>query len=428
VPILVLNATTLNTGRNWQFTAQKMGEPETEEEKNKKPPADRIDKKSIRLRRADSYANITAVKNKEGFSLQNLSLGHAVAASACVPGLFPPLSITGLYKDIEANEHNQAITPQLVDGGVFDNQAIDGLLQNDCNCFVISDAAGQMGVENEVATGAISVLLRVSSVLQDRVRTENLNRLFTVVANKNDIAFIDLRRGLAMRASAWIDEKGNQEPDKVIPPYSYKDFNVDVRVQEKLSAMRTDLDAFTEVEAYSLMLDGYRMTENELQNFKPDLKCSEKTEKPKWDFNQIAPWMEKPTEVYLQQLEIAKNVPFKALKMMPWRLGVPLALTVFTPLYLGHSQITDFLFHQVTVSALIIAIAGFGLNAIAPKLVKAFAFLKYLSPQAQFSKRILQVAGLLLGTLFFKVYLNRINPMFLTEGSLETLKKKSPHS
>lgn len=427
VPILVLNATTLNTGRNWQFTARTMGEPperNDDESQNTDKEDDSVDKKTIRLRRPVSYANITAADNSEGTNLRNLPLGHAVAASACVPGLFPPLSITGLYQDSDAKE---TITPQLVDGGVFDNQAIEGLLQNECNCFVISDAAGQMGVENEVSTGSISVLLRVSGILQDRVRSESLKHLLTRMG-KGKVAFVDLRRGLGIKevAPAATDEHGKPEADNWIAPYSKK-FNVDVKVQEKLSLMRTDLDAFTEVEAYSLMMDGYNMTANELV----DLDFAQHHQvinKATWKFTEIAPWMAKPTEVYLQQLEIAKLVPLKALKVLPVKLGVPLGSVIAGLAYGFHTQLSTLVFDEIPVYSMLILFALGGLSMAAPKLAKAFNSLEYLRPHAVLAKRVAEVAWLMGGTLFVKFYLQFINPMFLAEGSLEALKKKSPHS
>jgi len=83
VPILILNATSLNSGHNWYFTAKSMGEV---------PPRNGvfrdIDKKD-RYRRV-RYDEITT--RKPWFSL-----GKAVAASAGVPGLFPPMSVSSLY-------------------------------------------------------------------------------------------------------------------------------------------------------------------------------------------------------------------------------------------------------------------------------------------------------------------------------------------
>src|SRR3954467_9590976 len=82
---IVLNATTLNTGHNWQFTATWMGER----------PGD-IDSDfdgNYRLRRPsynqapEPYAKTRPVR-----------LGIAVAASASVPGLFDPLILKDLYE------------------------------------------------------------------------------------------------------------------------------------------------------------------------------------------------------------------------------------------------------------------------------------------------------------------------------------------
>src|SRR6185312_1295875 len=75
VPILILNATSLNTGHVWQFTASWMGEPpgiiNTAIDGNE------------RLRRM-YYSDAPPAHRR-------VRLGHAVAASAGVPGLFEPL-------------------------------------------------------------------------------------------------------------------------------------------------------------------------------------------------------------------------------------------------------------------------------------------------------------------------------------------------
>jgi hypothetical protein len=56
------------------------------------------------------------------------------------------------------------------------------------------------------------------------------------------------------------------EPERPEPPDDFvgETFGVHDDVQDALSKVRTDLDAFSEVEAYSLMLDGYRMAEPNL--------------------------------------------------------------------------------------------------------------------------------------------------------------------
>ena len=89
-PILLLASTSLNSGHNWHFTASWMGEP---------PGLLAAFDVNERYRRL--------YYNEAPGDLQKYRLGHAVAASACVPGLFEPLTIEGLYPKR---------TVQLVDG------------------------------------------------------------------------------------------------------------------------------------------------------------------------------------------------------------------------------------------------------------------------------------------------------------------------
>src|SRR5699024_364451 len=116
VPVLILNAATLNTGHTWHFTTSYMGEP----------PAG-IDS---RIDCNDRYRRMYYKDAPKAH--RNVRLGHAVAASACVQGVFEPLALDGLYKDRVV---------RLVDGGTCDNQGIGGLLQEDCNVLLVSDGS-----------------------------------------------------------------------------------------------------------------------------------------------------------------------------------------------------------------------------------------------------------------------------------------------
>ncbi|MCK5354586.1 MAG: hypothetical protein KAJ63_05675, partial [Methyloprofundus sp.] len=386
VPVLVLNATTLNGGRNWQFTARTMGEPRSQDAHFD------IDKKPIRLRRATEDGYQKMVEEQQDFPL-----GHAVAASACVPGLFNPLAVSNLYFDEIKNEK---IVPQLVDGGVFDNQGIESLLKNECTHFIVSDASGQMGMENQIDTDPVSVLLRVSSVLQDRVRTESLLHLIDSKGEEN-IVFIDLRKGLGAREISW-NNKNNvpAEEDKVIKP-NCDNFGVDTEVQEKLSLMRTDLDAFTEVEAYSLMLDAYQMSKEDLAQFVNAKQLPE----AEWQFTQIADFLKEPTQEYLKQLEVAKSVFGKALLVFPW-LWIPIVLVVGIILFYSWGPIIQpALNSSFTVYAVIISILLWVATILAPKFEKILTFLSYFRPCALWAQRAGKAGLLVLGTVFVVFYL-----------------------
>ena len=410
VPVLVLNATTLNGGRNWQFTARTMGEPPIRESNID------IDKKPIRLRRAEGDGYQKMVEEQ-----QNFSLGHAVAASACVPGLFNPLAVSNLYIDKIKDEK---IVPQLVDGGVFDNQGIESLIKNECTHFIVSDASGQMGMENQVDTDPVSVLIRVSGVLQDRVRTESLLHLRDSIKSKESkeekIVFINLRKGLGAREISWINQNNVPEmKDRVIEPTTDQ-FDVDPKVQEKLSLMRTDLDAFTEVEAYSLMLDAYRMSKKDLAQFVNAKQLPEAG----WQFTQIAPWMENPNKdtKYLKQLEVAESVFGKALLVFPW-LWVPIVLVAGIILFYSWGPIIEpALNSSFTVYAVIISILLWVATILAPKFEKILTFLSYFRPYALLAKRAGKAGLLVLGTVLVIFYLKCINPMYLAQGRIAKLK------
>ncbi len=433
VPILVINATSLNTGRVWQCTAKTMGEPPANgEPSTSNQPSDglsayQIDKKTIRLRRANAYANITPLQ-------QDFPLGHAVAASACVPALFDPMAVSKLYydppkkkNDTEKELKQNEIRTELVDGGVYDNQGVDSLIDKDCTCFIISDASGQMDMVKQQDTSRISVLLRVAGILQDRIRSDGLLRLAGSYGS-NNIAFLSLRKGLGFRKVHWVDSSDTQSPDVVIPATSLKEFDVHPDVQEKLSKIRTDLDAFTEVEAYSLMCDAYKMSRDELQKFKNESdsqyskqkEAEEKLSSP-WKFLAIAQWMKEPTKAYLNQLDVAQFTFGKALKCMPL-LWVPLLVFIGLVLYLLGPLIISILSSSISIWSIVVLVAVWFISGIVPKLAGVFKILKVLRSPALMVKKIYRVAGLLAVTLFIKFYLRFINPLYLDQGRISKLK------
>lgn len=241
VPELVLNATSLNTGHNWRFRVGGMGEERPLDPYMSRVAAE-IDKNT--LLEAGDYGGLPG-------KLGCFPLGKAVAASACVPGTFPPLSITGLYDGFRV---------QLVDGGVQDNQGIQALFDSGCTHLIVSDASGQMQDAPLPGTHAVGVLGRSTSIYGSRVRAEQLTRASEQVegvARTRAVALLHLRKGLARRVLEPLpDTAGELDPRE--------QFDVSPAVQARLARVRTDLDAFSDVEACSLMLDGYRMVDGQL--------------------------------------------------------------------------------------------------------------------------------------------------------------------
>jgi predicted acylesterase/phospholipase RssA len=240
VPMLVLNATTLNTGHVWQFTASWMGEPPGE--------INAAIDTNERLRRMYYH------EAPEGH--RHIRLGRAVAASACVPGLFEPLTLTNLYPDR---------TVRLVDGGVHDNQGTASLLEENCTVQLVSDASGQMSSEANPSRGVLGVPLRTNSILMSRVREAQYCEL---EVRKNagllrGLMFIHLKKDLNVLPVDWIDCKDPTQPAKDANSQEVTSYGISKIIQASLAAIRTDLDSFSEVEAFALMTCGYRMTKCE---------------------------------------------------------------------------------------------------------------------------------------------------------------------
>lgn len=272
VPHLRINATSLDSGHNWRFEPGLMGEPEPDEDW-------RAIDKNARYHRPPGYDGYVAVQAA-------FPLGMAVAASAAVPGLFPPLAVSSAYEG----------RIQLVDGGVHDNQGVQGLLEEPrlCKRYVVSDACGQLDDDLDPKPGIVSVSLRVQSILQDRLREQQL------LAMRRDLGatILHLRRGVGALALRPTPHEGGAPPEPAHEPPTSRAFGVDPEVQSLLSRVRTDLDAFTDAEIFALTYDGYVMARHALDEdgapTAPPLALPPPAER--WTFWAIAPLMDPGAE------------------------------------------------------------------------------------------------------------------------------------
>jgi len=296
VPVLVLNATSLNSGHNWIFTATSMGEV---------PPRNLnfrdIDKRD-RYRRV-RYDEIDARLRKPSFRL-----GNAVAASAGVPGLFPPMAVSGLYKDARV---------QLVDGGVYDNQGIAGLLDPDprwlCTDFIVSDASGQSDATDNPDPAAFPVLISSSGIMGSRVREEMVNSL-EISPDAENVAYFHLTRGLFARDIEFnnggvSDAAGEKMKENIVA--AEQEFDVTQEAQVRLAHIRTDLDSFTDVEAGCLQADAYQMSEPRLREMKDYLAPQPLS--GNWQFSRYLPALKSGDPMTLKHLDLGRHQFLKPL-------------------------------------------------------------------------------------------------------------------
>lgn len=241
VPALVINATTLNTGHNWQFTTDWMGEPATSID----PETDR----QPRLRPV-RYAHAP-----EGY--KEFPLGRAVAASTCTLGLMEPVTLKGLYPGMNV---------QLVDGVFSGVLSTSAALERDCNVLLVSDATGQMRSLSDPGQGVLSTTLLSNAVMFGHFRarehaTLESRRRSTLLRG---LMYLHMRKGLDAEA-LFAEEDSPAAPDDARPqtPTELTPYGVLKEVQRRLADIRTDLDSFSDAEAYALMMSGYLMTAHE---------------------------------------------------------------------------------------------------------------------------------------------------------------------
>jgi predicted acylesterase/phospholipase RssA len=414
IPTLVLNATTLNTGHNWQFTGSWMGEPpiglDAEIEGN------------YRLRRM-YHREAPRLKShwKHWLSrpfappdYQRIRLGEAVAASSCVPGLFEPIVLPDLY---------EGKVVRLVDGGVHDNQGIASLLEQDCNVMIVSDASGQMGAQDDPANGRLGVSLRSFSISMTRVRQAQYREL---AARRRSgllkrLVFLHLKRDLDADPVDWREcQDPHDASDETRSPLRrgvLTGFGLQKSVQRSLSEIRTDLDSFTDLEAFSLMTSGYRQAETQLES-QGDWPASVSPERP-WPFLAIEPLLSPGPhfDEAKRLLAIGGKTAFKAWLVSPTLHAVGIALLTAlacASLVLGWKirGVPIATFGEVGWLAL-----GIGAAAIAPRIV---SFARYRQTLRTASLKGLLGLALALG---FRIHLAVFDRLFLARGSMDRFRE-----
>lgn len=413
VPVLLLNTTSLNSGHSWHFTGRWMGEPPgsigTEIDVNE------------RYRRL-WYEQASKDEHK------NYRLGYAVAASACVPGLFEPLALEKLYPDR---------TVRLVDGGVHDNQGVGALLDEGCTFVLCSDASGQMGDERHPSNSIIGVPLRSNSILMDRVREAEYQDLRARVDSRalQGLFFIHMKMGLETLPIDWIGcADSTQSPEEA---FDTTDYGFDKDLQRKLAAIRTDLDSFTEVEAYSLMLSGYLMTEHEFKELDKQHKRDGEPghwggfdiEVPRgdWRFRQLEDFIKEPKNSsdaqradLGKQLEAGSALFFKVWKLSPLLRGISwagaIAIVGLLLWFIYSYWDAELAVPRVSVGGLTLFIVLLIAGIILP-------FISWLNPQKAARGYVRKALVAVAGFLLTNIHLLLFDRIFLKRGKLERLLK-----
>lgn len=386
VPTLILNATALNTGHLFQMTGTFVGEPSVSSVVGGTSTMPLLPRLSM-----DDPALSPAQRNR----LRQLTLGQAVAASCCVPGLFEPFSLTGLYRD----EQGEEVVVRLVDGGVFDNHGLVSLFEEGCSHFVCSDASDLLQWQSQPVELIHQVAMRANDIMMDRIRNETMAELVELQPDRYAVFTLGNDDGNAL----FGEDSG--------------------RFLQALRDIRTDLDAFTDLEAWSLMYHGFMLSGFHLGQPPPaaGVKSGDR-----WEFQGIEALADDPRQRarLLRYLAVGSRQFLKIFylgKALPWAIVI---LPTLIPI--GLSALLIYLLPPIPTAAwvvlglLVLTAVAFVQNARIIEWLDQIEWVRRLRRRLAIALKpigITMVVGMI-GALASWINLQVFNRLFLRYGRL----------
>lgn len=284
--------------------------------------------------------NSSGAVSKTKASLTPLS--HAVSASSAYPGFFPPLQLND--SDVGAQPGTFG-TKSFTDAGIFDNLGVYGLEQGIAACagatgvpvgplmIIASDAGRSFVPQTEVQYGLLRTAIRAVDIFMFRIRqfdlakyTSDRSASSASPAPRAIPATAQASSYLLISISESVSTKGASAP----------------AIQAQLEDIRTDLDKFSELEAFELIKHGYYVTAHQIALSRGNAVCADL---PDWD----------PTHKSFnarsdaQSAQDAKRLQRSALRkwrLMSWTdwiswLHLAMALSLVGTLYMFRGEILD---------------------------------------------------------------------------------------
>jgi predicted acylesterase/phospholipase RssA len=199
-------------------------------------------------------AEVMSWRLKEDFD--GISLGTAVAASANFPPVFTPLILLGIYDDLHVSRLG------LSDGGVYDNMGIGTLLEEGCTDIIASDTGAPFEVQERISPGYVGMIARLPDILMDDVADQQRSNLRTRARLYNDLdvylapfpyagsARDALKRKYGLEGLAFFSVDS-------LNPTQIGGIELGGCDPQKVACLRTDLDAFGDIEVSALINTGY---------------------------------------------------------------------------------------------------------------------------------------------------------------------------
>lgn len=280
-PSLIINAANVDSGRIWRFDAERMGEPPAA------PAARRLSKAPLLAE--SPYRRLPEIH-------AGTTLGHAVAASMASPGLLEPLRLHHLYPDPE--QASAFLDIRLANSGLADALGTEALIERGCARVIVGDASGV-----ETADGSAN----------DRARALQFEALEK--RRPGGVVLIHLLseiEALEVQPLGPV-KRGHVAKDR--DDHELTSYGVERRLQKLIAGMRVDVDAPSEIEAMSLMADGYLIAKRALKRHHQRGHAwveGVPLNAAPWRFASVVDALGQPSNKLIRHLKTAKSATFKA--------------------------------------------------------------------------------------------------------------------
>ncbi len=232
--------------------------------------------------------------------------------------------------------------------------------------------------------------------------------------------FVHLKKDLETENVDWINCTDPSTPER---QNIFTSYGVLKTVQLRLSAIRTDLDSFSETEAYALMTSGYLMTEHALKEPILGFDVEQKTPKD-WTFLQIGHLLKQSglSASLLKQLKVADKLFFKVwLLLRPLQIigGLAVLLALILMCYLAYEYRTEKILTLTINDAFWVG----GITAIA--LMGPGILSRVIDYRKTVQEMLIGLGMAVFGALVARLHLHVFDRLFLAQGRLKRLLAKS---
>jgi hypothetical protein len=231
--------------------------------------------------------------------------------------------------------------------------------------------------------------------------------------------FIHLKKDLETTPVDWIDSQEPSERRTLLPLTRY---GVQRHVQRQLAAIRTDLDSFSEAEAYALMTSGYLMSEWALKERILGFDVHASARRP-WKFLEIEPFMTEGGQdtSLVGQLKVARSIAFKVwrlmreLQILAGTLVVSLlGLLIYAAYTWWRGNVVSLTVGDLAVLVLTTALSLLGLGFVA----------KLVNYRKTATEILIGIGMATVGFLVARLHLHVFDKLFLWQGSLSALRRR----